>query len=102
MIKHKFTSPKSDPADATLVRPSAWNDDHLYTEGADGQVPVYDAASPHGATWGWRANGTPFTALAQIPLGTIGFAVIPDGGSRKIGWWWNDGGNYVEIISITE
>lgn len=27
-VKHKFTSAKSDGADATLVRPSNWNDDH--------------------------------------------------------------------------
>ena len=27
-IKHAFTSPKSDPADATLVRPTNWNADH--------------------------------------------------------------------------
>lgn len=28
MIRHKFVSPKADGADATLVRPSDWNDDH--------------------------------------------------------------------------
>lgn len=27
-IKHKFTSAKDDGGDATLVRPSNWNDDH--------------------------------------------------------------------------
>lgn len=27
--KHTFTSPKSDGGDATLVRPSNWNDIHV-------------------------------------------------------------------------
>lgn len=30
-LKHKFTSPKSDGADATLVKPSNWNDEHDLT-----------------------------------------------------------------------
>ena len=30
-IRHKFTSAKADGADATLVRPSNWNDDHDMT-----------------------------------------------------------------------
>lgn len=29
-IKHAFTSPKADPADATLIKPSNWNADHEY------------------------------------------------------------------------
>lgn len=36
-IKHKFTSAKSDPPDATIVRPSNWNDDHKLTM-ASGRV----------------------------------------------------------------
>ena len=28
-VKHTFVSPKSDGADATLVRPSNWNEDHV-------------------------------------------------------------------------
>ena len=28
MIRHKFTSPKTDGTDATLVRPTNWNDTH--------------------------------------------------------------------------
>jgi hypothetical protein len=30
IIKHKFVNPKSDGADATVVRPSNWNDDHAF------------------------------------------------------------------------
>lgn len=29
-MKHRFTSPYSDSADATLVKPSNWNDSHVY------------------------------------------------------------------------
>lgn len=30
-IKHSFTNPKSDEADATITRPSDWNADHIST-----------------------------------------------------------------------
>ena len=30
-LKHKFTNPKSDGGDATIVRPSNWNDEHDLT-----------------------------------------------------------------------
>ncbi len=29
-VKHKFVSAKSDGGDATLIRPSNWNDDHSF------------------------------------------------------------------------
>lgn len=29
-IKHAFVNPKIEPGDATLIRPSNWNDDHNY------------------------------------------------------------------------
>jgi hypothetical protein len=47
-LKHKFTSPKSDGPDATLVRPSNWNDSLVMSEGSDNQVLMRDAGQPDG------------------------------------------------------
>lgn len=54
-LKHKFTNPKSDGGDATVVRPSNWNDEHdLVLSSArvlgrvssgDGAVEELDAAA---------------------------------------------------------
>jgi len=30
-VKHAFTDPKADGGDATVVRPSDWNADHVFT-----------------------------------------------------------------------
>lgn len=34
-LKHLFTNPKGDPTDATLVRPSNWNAEHVITAAAN-------------------------------------------------------------------
>jgi len=52
-IKHKFVSGKADDGDATLVRPSNWNDTHDIDHGiatleASGTTVVANANTP---TW---------------------------------------------------
>jgi len=37
-LKHKFASAVTDGADATLVRPSNWNDDHNFYVGVNAQT----------------------------------------------------------------
>jgi hypothetical protein len=32
-VKHRFVNPKVDSGDATIARPSAWNDDHVLSDG---------------------------------------------------------------------
>ena len=57
-IKHAFTNPKSDGADATIVRPSDWNADHSGSEFTG--LPV--AVLPQGGTYG---SGTSTSAADQ-------------------------------------
>ena len=57
-VKHKFVSAIPDEADATVVRPSNWNDDHQLT----GTVPVVN-----GGTGASDAS----TARTNLGLGTI-------------------------------
>jgi hypothetical protein len=41
-VKHAFVSPKGDPTDTTLVRPSNWNAEHKLTAGANTVLGVGD------------------------------------------------------------
>jgi len=41
-IKHAFTNPKSDGADATIVRPSDWNADHTYPSYETDDLAVFN------------------------------------------------------------
>jgi len=47
VIDHKFVSAKADGGDATLVRPSNWNDHHveLRTLSADATLPANSSSS---------------------------------------------------------
>lgn len=49
VLKHAFTSPKADGADATLVRPSNWNAAHTFAGGVDGDFLQRQTAEPDGA-----------------------------------------------------
>lgn len=45
-LKHLFHSPKADGTDSTLVRPSAWNDEHSMTASQSGIVVGRVTAGP--------------------------------------------------------
>lgn len=50
-INHRFISAKSDSIDATLVRPSNWNDSLIVTEGLNGDILVRDSSQTDGWQW---------------------------------------------------
>ncbi len=61
VVTHKFTSPKADPLDATLVRPSNWNDTHNLTCAANSAL----------------VNSTGSTGpVTEAPLGAMGLAIL--------------------------
>lgn len=68
-IKHTFLSPKADGPDATVVRPSDWNANHIIGDG----TMVLDAASGVGTF----ALGS----LTALTLGTSNAALTDDGGT---------------------
>jgi hypothetical protein len=51
VIKHKFTDPKADQPDATLVRPSNWNDEHAISGGTNGALMLRDTGATDGGNW---------------------------------------------------
>jgi hypothetical protein len=52
VVKHRFLSAKTDGADLTQVQPSHWNDGHLFTGGAAGDLLMRDPTDPtFGAAW---------------------------------------------------
>ena len=74
-IKHKFTSGKADATDSTLVRPTAWNDDH-------------DLQMDEGTIIG-RPPGSGSGPGQSIPINSIympGMMVMWPGGTAPTGW----------------
>lgn len=51
MLKHAFVSAAADGSDATLVRPSNWNEDHVFDGGSDGDLLIRDTGSASGVAW---------------------------------------------------
>lgn len=60
-LNHAFVSPKPDGADVTLLRPSNWNADHVFSGGVAGNLLVRDTGPSGGTSWSdgmlWRAKG---------------------------------------------
>jgi len=91
-VKHNFHSGKADGADATLVKPSNWNEDHVLTTDSSGQIVLGAAAAgpiqelplgysaSQGGIWQMQASTGAFApprgTTAQRPSG------LPDGGVR--------------------
>jgi len=50
-LNHEFVSAFSDGGDATKLRPSNWNDDHVFTGGTAGYVLTRDTGAADGMIW---------------------------------------------------
>lgn len=50
-ITHAFVSAKSDSPDSSLVSATEWNDGHIFSNGINGQVLVYDNTQPNNMRW---------------------------------------------------
>jgi hypothetical protein len=62
-ITHAFTSAKVDGADATLVQPSHWNDDHVV---ADGSLTIAATSGLQAALDAKQSGDATLTALAGL------------------------------------
>lgn len=60
VVKHNFTSAKSDGADVTKVQPSNWNAEHNFAGGATGSLLAYDNGQSDKANW-----------LADVAVGQV-------------------------------
>jgi len=89
-VKHKFVSAIPDGADATIVRPSNWNDDHDLT----GTIPV-----ANGGTGASTADGA-VTNLLPSQTGNNGKVLTTDGTNTS--WSTNGVGDVVGPASSTD
>ena len=89
-VKHKFVSAIPDGADATVVRPSNWNDDHDLT----GTIPV-----ANGGTGASTADGA-VTNLLPSQTGNNGKVLTTDGTNTS--WSTNGVGDVVGPASATD
>jgi hypothetical protein len=85
-LRHKFTSPKADSGDTTLVRPSNWNDEHDLTA-ATGKVlgtttsstTVTELPIAVDASGNVGIGGTPTHKFVVKPIDTSGSLFLVDG-----------------------
>jgi hypothetical protein len=89
-VKHKFVSAIPDGADATVVRPSNWNDDHDLT----GTIPV-----ANGGTGAATANDG-LNNLLPSQTGNTGKYLTTDGTNTS--WSANASGDVVGPASATD
>jgi hypothetical protein len=76
MLTHKFVSPKLDGPDPAKLRPSNWNDDHVFTGGNIGSILLRDTAAAYGGSWLDASVGVLFAAgAAQKPVYTQSLAL---------------------------
>lgn len=54
-LLHKFVTAKLNGADTTLLRPSNWNEEHIFHGGATGQVLGWDATSSDQVKWAFAS-----------------------------------------------
>lgn len=51
IVKHKFTSLVADDPDSTIVRPSNWNDEHIFAGGSNSYSLRYDSSATDKVKW---------------------------------------------------
>jgi len=96
-IKHAFTSAKSDPADATLIKPSNWNADHT---GTAGYVTAFEVILDNGGA----AIATGVFGDIQIPAaGTItSWTLLADqAGDLVLDLWKDTYANFPPTVADT-
>lgn len=74
VLKHKFVSAVPNSGDATIVRPSNWNEEHAFATGSDGQPLLRDSAQTDGARFGTLGAGFGGTGLTSYAVGDLIFA----------------------------
>lgn len=85
-VRHAFTDPKADGADATIVRPSDWNADHTGTPinlfiGPDPIIASTSVVNPGGANAG---NFISFQVFVAVTVTKAYVRITSGGGSGNI------------------
>jgi len=87
VLKHRFSSPKLDGADAQQVQPSHWNDGHRLIGGNDGDLLTRSTADANfGAAWLPRTTLIP-GVQAYTPAFMAAGAVVPIGNGTLVGMY---------------
>jgi hypothetical protein len=99
-IKHAFTSAVSDGGDATLVRPSNWNADHVVTSLAVGVVGDAIAADANNYDpTGW--NGTEPSQATMIrlePTTNVTITGLTGGAAGRVAILYNNSADYLVVL----
>lgn len=98
-LKHKFTSAKSDSADASLIRPSNWNDEHDLTLATD-RLLGRDTTGTGAAEEITVAGGLEFTGTGGIQRSALTGDVTASAGSNTT-TIANDTVTYAKIQNVS-
>lgn len=82
-LKHNFTSAKSDGADATLIKPSNWNEEHVLTLATD-RLLGRDTALTGAAEEITVTGGLEFTGTGGIQRSALTGDVTASAGSNTL------------------
>ena len=109
-IKHKFVNPYADPPNATLVKPSNWNDDHNVTQLVSPQTtvtfsstPTFDASLGNSFKLTLTGNVTSSTLSNAIAGQLLTFVIIQDSsGNHSFVWPTNvlGGVDITNLVSL--
>lgn len=97
-LKHKKNSAKADGADATLVQPSDWNDDHQVVGGLD--LPLETVSAPPADTvrlFGRKVGGRMMPAF-EGPSG-LDSSLQPSLARNKVAYW-SPAGNSTTVTQV--
>ena len=95
-VTHSFVSTKADGADATIVRPSNWNDVHTLSDVAPLASPTFTGTVtfPDGSTW--TVTGPAIISPTSIAVGVDTTDVTP----LLITQTWNNGATFFNGVQI--
>lgn len=98
-VTHAFVSPKPSSPDSTKIDGPRWNAALIFSDGADGEVPIRDSNAATGARWVFPFPPTPVTSNDQIPAGQA--RIFIGGTPRVLALRYNDNGTFIDIASVT-
>src|ERR1044071_1301002 len=77
-LKHRFVSAKADGADTSVVRPSDWNNDHIFAGGSTLQYLMWSSGASDKVAWDNIFARLPYIDVTKPPYSATGDGTTDD------------------------